>query len=87
MPVPALPPVIALLRRSVDLAFLKPAFEAACPGVGLRLRVRHQPLVTVTPHIATRATPQGIAAQTLQNLAAVRAGRPAALAVDLSLGD
>lgn len=46
---------------------------------------RH-PLVTVTPHIATRATPQGIAEQTLQNLAAVRAGRPAALTVDLSVG-
>jgi glyoxylate/hydroxypyruvate reductase A len=46
---------------------------------------RH-PGVTVTPHIATRATPQGIAEQTLHNLAAVRAGRPAALAVDLSVG-
>jgi glyoxylate/hydroxypyruvate reductase A len=31
------PPVIALLSRSVDMAFLKPAFEAACPGVDLRL--------------------------------------------------
>ncbi|HQC95703.1 MAG TPA: glyoxylate/hydroxypyruvate reductase A [Aquabacterium sp.] len=30
------PPVIALLSRSVDMAFLKPAFEAACPGVDLR---------------------------------------------------
>ncbi len=31
------PPVIALLSGTVDLAFLKPAFEAACPGVDLRL--------------------------------------------------
>ncbi len=31
------PPIIALLSRAVDLAFLVPAFEAACPGVQLRL--------------------------------------------------
>lgn len=31
------PPVLALLSRTVDLAFLKPAFEAACPGIDLRL--------------------------------------------------
>lgn len=31
------PPVIALLSGTVDMAFLKPAFEAACPGVDLRL--------------------------------------------------
>ena len=31
------PPVIALLSGTVDLAFLRPAFEAACPGVDLRL--------------------------------------------------
>jgi glyoxylate/hydroxypyruvate reductase len=31
------PPVIALLSRTVDLSFLVPAFEAACPGVDLRL--------------------------------------------------
>lgn len=39
MTIPSLnpPPVIALLSRSVDMAFLKPAFEAACPGVDLRL--------------------------------------------------
>ncbi len=30
-------PVIALLSGTVDLAFLKPAFEAACPGIDLRL--------------------------------------------------
>jgi glyoxylate/hydroxypyruvate reductase A len=46
---------------------------------------RH-PLVTVTPHIATRTTPQAIARQTLANLAAVRAGRAAEVAVDLARG-
>ena len=31
------PPTIALLSGTVDLAFLVPAFQAACPGVDLRL--------------------------------------------------
>jgi len=31
------PPVIALLSGTVDLAFLVPAFQAACPGADLRL--------------------------------------------------
>lgn len=46
---------------------------------------RH-PQVTVTPHIATRTTPAGIVRQTLANLAVVRAGRAAEVAVDLGRG-
>ncbi len=46
---------------------------------------RH-PQITVTPHIATRTHPRVIAQQTLANLAAVRAGRAADVAVDLTRG-
>lgn len=46
---------------------------------------RH-PRITVTPHIATRTTPAVIARQTLDNLALVRAGRAAEVAVDLARG-
>ena len=46
---------------------------------------RH-PQITVTPHIATRTHPRMMAQQTLDNLAAVRAGRAASVAVDLARG-
>jgi glyoxylate/hydroxypyruvate reductase A len=46
---------------------------------------RH-PQITVTPHIATRTHPRVIVQQTLDNLAAVRAGRRPAAAVDLARG-
>jgi glyoxylate/hydroxypyruvate reductase A len=44
------------------------------------------PRIVVTPHIATRTAPAVIARQTLDHLAAVRAGRAAEVAVDLRLG-
>jgi len=46
---------------------------------------RH-PQITVTPHIATRTHPRVIVQQTLANLAAVRAGRAAEVAVDRNRG-
>jgi len=46
---------------------------------------RH-PQITTTPHIATRTHPRVIAHQTLANLAAVRAGRAAEVAVDRARG-
>ncbi|WP_348753405.1 glyoxylate/hydroxypyruvate reductase A [uncultured Aquincola sp.] len=44
------------------------------------------PRILVTPHIATRTAPQAIARQTLANLAAVRAGQAAQVAVDRHRG-
>jgi glyoxylate/hydroxypyruvate reductase A len=44
------------------------------------------PQVTVTPHIATRTPATAIARQTLANLAAIRAGRAADVAVDRTRG-
>jgi glyoxylate/hydroxypyruvate reductase len=44
------------------------------------------PQITVTPHIATRTAPAVIARQTLANLAAIRDGRAAEVAVDLTRG-
>jgi len=44
------------------------------------------PQITVTPHIATRTHPSVLVRQTLDNLAAVRAGRRPAAVVDLARG-
>ncbi|MDD0837812.1 glyoxylate/hydroxypyruvate reductase A [Curvibacter sp. HBC61] len=42
--------------------------------------------ITITPHIATRTAPRVIAEQTAHNLARIRAGRAAEVAVDLQRG-
>jgi glyoxylate/hydroxypyruvate reductase A len=50
-------PVIALLSSTVDMAFLKPAFEAACPGVDLRLLPDLGPLHEIEAAACWQAPP------------------------------
>lgn len=59
-------PVIALLSGTVDMAFLKPAFQAACPGVDLRLLPDLGPLDQIEA-AACWQPPPGVLA-TLPNL-------------------
>lgn len=75
-------PVIALLSRSVDMAFLKPAFEAACPGVDLRLPPDLGDLARIEAATCWQAPP-GVLAR-LPNLRLVQS---AAAGIDHLTGD
>lgn len=64
------PPVIALLSSTVDMAFLRPAFEAQCPGVQLRLLPDLGDVATIEAACCWQA-PLGLLA-TLPNLRLVQ---------------
>ena len=76
------PPVIALLSRTVDLSFLVPAFQAACPGIDLRLPPDLGPLHTIEA-AACWQPPPGV----LATLPGLRLVQSMAAGIDHLTGD